>query len=121
MQQDISTREDLEKIISLFYDAVKQDDSLQYFFTEVVSVDWNTHNKRMVDFWENALFYSGNFDGNPLAIHRTLNAKSPTTNAHFHRWIQLLNRVIDAHYKGEHADIMKQQAASIADVMQKKI
>ncbi len=121
MQQDISTREDLEKIVTLFYDAVKQDNNLRYYFTEVVAVDWNSHNKRMVDFWDNALFYSGNFDGDPLATHRTLNAKAPTTKVHFDRWIQLLNSIIDEYYKGENADKMKHHAASIADVMQNKI
>jgi hemoglobin len=121
MKQDISNRADIERAVYLFYEELKKDESLVYFFTVVIPVNWNKHLKLMCDFWENVLFYTGDYEGNPLEAHRTINKRYPTTQEHFDRWIKLFDSTMDHHFRGPNVERMKVLAKSIADVMLQKI
>lgn len=121
MKPDISTRSDIKKLITLFYDKVKTDPEIGFFFSEVININWQEHLPLMCRFWENVLFHTGDYEGNPLEAHRNLHTKHPTSTKHFRRWIQLFNSTIDAYFSGANAEKMKQHAQAIAQIMQQKI
>ncbi|MBX2921891.1 MAG: group III truncated hemoglobin [Chitinophagaceae bacterium] len=121
MKPDIASRADIEKVVHLFYDKVKTDDTIGFFFTKVVPIDWDKHFSVMCAFWENVLFYTGEYEGNPLVTHRKINQKYPTNTQHFARWMELFNEAVDTLFAGPNADQMKQHAKAIAAVMQLKL
>ena len=121
MKPDISGRADIEKVVHLFYDKVKKDEVIGFFFIKVVPVNWETHLPIMCSFWENILFYTGEYEGNPLVTHRHIHQKHTTNENHFKRWLQLFEETVDALYSGANADKMKQHSRAIAMVMQQKI
>lgn len=121
MKRDISSRADIDKIVNLFYEKVKSDEIIGHFFTNVIKVDWDKHIPKMSEFWENVLFYTGDYEGNPLETHRNIHARENTNAEHFDRWQQLFDEVINKYYAGPNVEKMKQHARAIAAVMQQKI
>lgn len=121
MKPDILTRTDIENIISQFYEKVKKDKLLSPFFSKTVKVDWEKHLIIMCDFWENVLFYTGNYQGNPLMTHKKLNEKTATKEVHFNRWLSLFEKSVDDLYQGKNAERMKAHAENIARIMQEKM
>lgn len=121
MKSDIVSREDIELLVNRFYDKVKRDEVIGYIFNDVIKINWEKHLPVMYDFWENALFYSGGYTGNPIKTHQQLHAVSPLDTAHFERWISLFITTVDELFAGEKASLAKQRALSIATVMQIKI
>lgn len=121
MKSDILTNSDIELLVNTFYEKVKKDDVIRHFFTEVVQVNWEQHLPVMYRFWENIIFHTGTYSGNPMEVHQKLHDKCPMQAAHFERWIQLFQQTVDELFEGEHAFRIKQRALSIATVMQIKI
>ena len=56
--KDIETREDILLIMRKFYDKLLADDSINFFFTKVTSVDQHleAHFDILATFWEQSLF-----------------------------------------------------------------
>ena len=75
----------------------------------------------MVNFWDNILFYTGNYRGQPMNLHHHLHQLSNLTLEHFARWNKLFDSTVDALFEGENAERAKQNAHSISTVMQLKI
>lgn len=121
MKNDIKNRKDIELVVNSFYEKVKVDPVIGYFFKDVVKVDWDKHLPRMYDFWENVIFNTGNYEGNPMAQHQNLHQKSAMSKAHFDHWLALFTGTVDQLFEGEKAQQIKQRATSIATVMQLKI
>lgn len=121
MTKDIKNRKDIELLINSFYDKVKEDAVIGFFFTEVVQVNWEKHLPVMYDFWENVVFQTSNYNGNPMDKHIDLNKKSAIAMKHFQRWTLVFNETVDELFSGTKADLIKQRALSIATVMQIKI
>ena len=46
-KKDISTPEDIKIVVDAFYNDVKSDTVIGYFFTDVAEVDWEEHLPRM--------------------------------------------------------------------------
>jgi hemoglobin len=118
MNQDINSRADIELLVNTFYNQVKKDDILKKFFK---NVSWEKHLQVMYDFWENAIFYSGVYAGNPMNVHSSLNKKMPLSADAFRRWTELFTVTVDKLFSGANANLIKQRAVSIATVMQIKI
>lgn len=121
MKKDIQSREDIIKLVDTFYEKVKQDAGIGYIFNEVAKVNWVKHLPRMYDFWENVLFYTGGYDGNPINTHRQLNKRTPLTEEHFKQWNLIFSSTVDELFEGEKAIMAKQRAQSISTVMQIKL
>lgn len=121
MKRDIESRDDVIVLVNLFYEKVKKDEQINYFFTDVVKVNWESHLPVMYDFWENIIFHTGAYAGNPMQVHQHLHQQSPLLTSHFERWLTLFNETVDELYTGEKAFQVKQRALSIATVMQIKI
>ncbi|MGZ3862108.1 MAG: group III truncated hemoglobin [Bacteroidia bacterium] len=121
MKKDISNRKDIEKLVDLFYEKIKKDSTLSHFFSEVVPVDWNKHLPVMYRFWENVLFYTGSYSGNPMEQHLAIHARYPFTMKDFMQWTHLFNETVDELFEGENAALIKQRAHNISTIMQIKM
>ncbi len=121
MKKDIRSREDIELLVRAFYDKVKHDPVIGHIFTEVINVNWERHLPTMFDFWENTLFYTGSYSGNPMQSHKRLHKLFPLNDKHFERWIALFTGTVDELFDGEKALLAKQRALSISTVMRIKI
>lgn len=121
MKTDIKKIADVERVVNEFYSKIKEDDLLSTFFTNVVPVDWDKHLPLMISFWENVLFYTGDYAGNPLDTHRKLHALEPTQAVHFERWLKLFDETVNANFYGPNAQKMKEHSKAIASVMMSKI
>ena len=75
----------------------------------------------MYDFFENMLFYTGTYTGNPMELHKHVNRLFPLTDEHFSRWILLFNTTVDELFTGEKTELVKRRAKNIATIMQLKI
>lgn len=121
MKKDIANKKDIKKLVDAFYEKVRKDPVIKHFFSDVVNVDWDKHLPIMYKFWENVLFYTGNYTGNPMIQHKAIHAKSQMTMEHFQQWTSLFNETVNELFEGEKAETIKQRAANIATVMQIKI
>jgi hemoglobin len=121
MKSDIENRKDIELLINTFYNKVKADTTIGFIFNDIAKVNWQRHLPVMYDFWENTLFYTGGYMGNPLEMHKRLNQLTPLTTEHFKQWVHLFTSTVDELFDGEKALLAKQRAVSISTVMQIKI
>lgn len=121
MKKDIENRKDIELLVDAFYEKVKKDPVIGKFFTEVVKVNWEKHLPVMYKFWENVVFYTGNYAGNPMQSHFALHGKSPLSMDDFNQWNKLFNETVDEMFEGMNATNIKQRAQNISTVMQIKI
>lgn len=121
MKNDINTRADIELLVDNFYIKVKSDKLVGHFFTEIVMINWKEHLSLMCDFWENIIFFSGNYVGNPMHLHQHLNEIENIDKKHFNRWNKLFAATVDELFEGEKATLIKKKAISISKIIQKNI
>lgn len=121
LKKDIETRKDIELLVRTFYERVKADLLIGPIFTKIIKIDWEKHFPVMFDFWENTLFYTGSYSGNPMKSHQRLHRLFPLSEEHFQRWVLLFSSVVDELFEGEKALLAKQRAISISTIMKTKI
>jgi hemoglobin len=121
MRKQMENREDVIRLVNTFYDKVKPDPVIGFFFSKVVNVQWEKHLPVMYNFWENIIFHTGGYTGNPMRIHMDLHQQSSLKKEHFDRWTKLFNETVDELFQGDKAEQAKQRALSIATVMQLNI
>lgn len=120
MKTDIRNRKDIEKLVNAFYEKVKTDEVIGYLFVDVAKVNWELHLPKMYDFWENILFFTANYEGNPMLKHKELHQKSTMNETHFQHWNKLFNETVDQLFQGSKADEIKNRASNIAQTMMYK-
>jgi hemoglobin len=118
---DIESRLDIEELVNEFYRRIREDDIVGVIFNNIVEINWEKHLPIMCDFWDNVLFYSGKYTGNPMDLHKNLHSIRPIDSKHFSRWVQLFTETVDDLYTGEKAELAKQRAKSISSIIQEKI
>jgi hemoglobin len=121
MKKDITTAEDIQLLVNSFYDKVRMDPAIGFLFDDVAHVDWERHLPVMYAFWENVLFMTGGYSGNPMTAHLKLHGQYPLTKFHFDRWYELFKSTVDEHFEGEVAEKARQRALSISTIMQIRI
>ena len=121
MKKDIETIEDIKVLIDHFYKLVIEDPIIGHIFTTTIKVNWEKHLPVMYSFWENTLFYTGSYAGNPMMIHQRIDQIVHLTERHFDQWTSLFILTVDGLFEGEKAELAKQRALSIATVMKIKI
>jgi hemoglobin len=121
MKTDIKNRTDIELLVNSFYDKVKQNPVIGHFFSEVIPVNWEKHLPTMYDFWENIVFASGGYSGNPMIAHKKVHGLHAFSKSDFQEWLRIFKQTVDDLFEGEKAELIKQRAESIATVMQLKI
>ncbi len=120
MKTDIRNKKDIEKLVNAFYNNIKTDAFISYYFTDVAQVNWEEHLPKMYDFWENILFCTGNYNGNPMMSHKELHEKSPMTKEQFKYWTTLFTSTVDKLFEGSKAEEIKSRAINISFVMMYK-
>lgn len=121
MLSDIKNRDDIKILVDNFYEKIKMDTSIGLIFTQKLSIDWEQHLPIMYNFWDNILFYSGTYSGNPMSLHQHIHQKIGLTKEDFVRWLEIFCETTDELFVGNNAETIKQRARSIATVMQIKI
>ena len=119
--QDINSKEDIVLLVNRFYDRVRSDDVIGFFFNDVAKINWEHHLPKMYEFWAKVLFSDGAYSGNPMMVHQVLHAKSPLAKEHFNHWVELFHSTADTLFQGENTNIIKERAASIAAIMSVKV
>ncbi len=121
MKKDILARSDIELLVDAFYAKIKVDNLIGFIFTDINNVNWEKHLPIMYNFFENMLFYTGSYTGNPMEVHKHVNRLFPLTTEHFLRWNLLFSKTVDELFAGKTAELVKQRVNSISTVMQLKI
>lgn len=117
-KHDIQDKNDIIRVVNTFYDKVKQDEILQKYF---LHVNWDKHLPVMYDFWQNVLFYTGDYSGNPMEKHRQVLERFNLGHEHFVRWVELFTRVVAELYAGKNSKLIIERAKSIATIMEIKL
>ncbi len=117
MLPDIQERNDLQLLMEAFYSKALTDETIGFYFTEVVQLNLLKHLPIIVDFWDSVLFETGIYKGNAMKVHQDLHQKSAFKDEHFKKWIALFHATVDRLYEGDNAEKIKQRASSIATVM----
>jgi hemoglobin len=115
--QDVRSRADIDRIISVFYERTLADPIIGFIFTDIAGIDLEHHLPIIGDFWEDVLFSPGKekrYQGNTLAVHLALADKVALRPGHFTRWLFLFERAIDSLNEGQQAELMKQRARRVA-------
>lgn len=118
--KDIENREDLLALMEAFYSKALNDETIGFFFTEIVPLKMDVHLPIIADFWETILFGKAAYKGNVLEIHQHIHQLSPFTDDHFRRWVELFRNTVNENFAGERSELAKQRAESIATIMRLK-
>lgn len=108
-KKSLQTRQDIEALVNQFYAKVRVDDLIGPIFNEIAKVNWDTHTKKIHNFWETLLFDADNYEGRPFPPHIPLGLKPE----HFRRWLELFFATTDESYEGQKADEIKMRALNI--------
>jgi hemoglobin len=119
--KDISNRADIELLINTFYDSVKTDETIGHIFNTIIGTDWSHHLPIMYNFWDMVLFSNPGYAGNPVKKHVEADKRSHFSKEHFDHWLVLWYKTIDQQFAGEIADMAKNKAALMANLINMKI
>lgn len=114
---DISTTDDIGKLVNSFYDKVREDDLIGPIIIAAIGNEWPAHLEKMVRFWQTVLLEEHTYYGSPFAPH----ARMPLEATHFDRWLGLWNGTVDGLYQGPKAAEAKWRAAKMAEMFLSKI
>src|SRR5690349_10352108 len=103
---DISTLADIEKLVEVFYESVRQDELLAPVFNMRIQDRWPEHLEKMKAFWQTVLFHQQAYRGSPFPPH----ARLPINGLHFERWMELFTATVDKLFTGEKASDAKYKA-----------
>lgn len=117
----LESREDVELLVNSFYKKVIQDETIGFFFKDIIKVDWDKHLPKMYAFWETILFGQMSYKGNPMAVHFPINELQAMEKKHFEQWLSLWKLTIEENFIGENADIAIYKSENIAKLMAYKM
>ena len=119
--KNLESREDIELLVNSFYAKVVEDETIGFFFKDVVNVDWDKHLPKMYSFWETILFGQMSYKGNPMAVHFPINQLEAMKKRHFERWLELWKQTIEENFTGQNADMAITKSENIANLMAYKM
>jgi len=122
MKKDIENRQDIYLLVKEFYVKLMNDDIVSHFFVDFSNPTLlEEHLQVLVNFWDNILFYSGEYRRNAMQPHLKLHKTKPFETKHFKCWLSNFNATVNELFEGEMAHAAKTRALSIATVMEIKI
>jgi len=118
MKPDVANRGDVYQIVTTFYDLVRKDDLLGPIFNAQIA-DWEPHLQKITDFWDQILFNTKQYFGNPMEAHVKADkaANYEIEPLHFGKWLYLWINTIDHKFEGENANLLKNQARKMQTVL----
>ncbi|MBJ2122956.1 group III truncated hemoglobin [Flavobacterium sp. IB48] len=115
MKKQIENRADVSFLVHQFYDKIRADQEIGFYFNEMIS-DWDAHLEKLTDFWETNLFGVRKYKGNPHEVHNEVDAHfdEKITPNEFGIWLNHWFQTIDEHFEGENADTLKRRAQKMS-------
>jgi hemoglobin len=109
-------RENVEVMVSTFYQKVLKDDVVGPFFIaklgdDIESEYWKPHIDTLVTFWTSMAFQDGSYTGNPLAPHFHI---GELNHGVFKQWLKLFFETVDALYVPTLGMVFKERSEIIA-------
>lgn len=122
MKKDIKTRGDVFLLVSAFYEKVRKDEQIGYFFNNAIK-NWDEHLEKLTNFWESSLFLRGKYLGDPLVAHARVDKENNNTisELHFGIWLNLWYQTIDELFEGDYAENAKRRARKMSTFLYLKI
>ncbi|MDF2832994.1 group III truncated hemoglobin [Chryseobacterium indoltheticum] len=117
----LESREDIELLVNSFYNKVVKDETIGFFFKDVIKVDWDKHLPKMYSFWESILFGQMSYKGNPMAVHFPINQMEAMEKKHFEKWLALWKQTIEENFTGQNAFMAITKSENIANLMAYKM
>ncbi|WP_312527961.1 group III truncated hemoglobin [Paracoccus sp. (in: a-proteobacteria)] len=84
------TPEDIDRVVAVFYQAVRRHETLGPIFARHVD-HWPTHEAKIAGFWRNAILRERGYDGNPMRVHI---AAGDVKSEHFAPWLMLFDEAL---------------------------
>jgi hemoglobin len=119
--KDVEHREDIIKFLEAFYAKAFNDETIGYFFTEVVPLELETHIPVIADFWEAIVFNTQGYRKNVMEVHQHINQLSSIKKEQLDKWVKIFAETVDEMFEGSNAELMKQRANSVAMLMNIKL
>lgn len=119
--QDITTRSDIDHLISAFYTKAIKDPTIGRIFTNVARIDLEAHLPVIGDFWESVLLGNMVYRGNPMRKHLALARETALQREHFDVWLGLWEETVREFFTGEKAELAIFRARNIGQLMLHKI
>ncbi len=119
-KKQIKDREDIFLLVTLFYEKIKQDDTIGKFFIKRISDNqWDAHIEKLTGFWETNLFFVRKYKGTPIQVHKNVDQQFNHIihQEHFGRWLQLWFSTVDELFIGEKARQAKERARNMASML----
>lgn len=117
----LETREDIELLVNTFYDKIKKDEIIGFFFNDIAKVNWNEHLPKMYQFWETLLFGQVSYKGNPMAAHFPINEIKAMEKHHFDHWLKVWTATVEELFTGTKAEMAIYKAQNISQLMAYKM
>ncbi len=121
MKKDITNRKDVELLVDIFYQNVRNNPVLSYIFEDIAKINWEKHLPKMYSFWSSVLLGEQSFSGNPMEKHIALSKITALTEREFNEWLLLFAKTTDDLFEGQIANEAKIKAGNIARLMLNKI
>lgn len=118
---DIASRDDIARLVTLFYERAFDDPIIGYVFTDVVHMDLEQHMPIMCDFWEKVLFQRGVYGRDAFTVHARIHEMEPLTRQHFQAWEDLWHETVDDLFAGDRANLAKLQASRMAGSIHRRL
>lgn len=109
--QDHITEAALSDLVHRFYAKVREDAVLGQVFNNAVG-HWDEHFETLTKFWSSVMLTSGQYKGNPMAVHTKLAAVIKTPM--FDRWLGLWKETTEEMFTPEVAAQFQDRAERIA-------
>jgi hemoglobin len=93
LQRFDMSREDIERLMRVFYARIRAHDVLGPIFIRAVGEDgpvWRTHEAKIASFWRNAIGMERDYQGNPMQVHLGNGEVQPEL---FPLWLALFHEV----------------------------
>jgi len=85
------TEEMIDQLVDRFYGKVQDHAELGPVFNGAIQDRWPVHLGKMKVFWKSLAFRTGEYEGQPMRVHRALSAAKPE---HFDSWLQLFEETL---------------------------
>lgn len=115
---ELANRDDVEVLVRSFYRYAAMDEILGPVFS-AAHVNWAVHIDTLTDFWSWQLLGERRYTGNPLRAHEPVHARTPFTDAHYERWLDLFVSTVDEYFVGSTAELAKGRATKLASALRR--
>ena len=110
------TKENLRKMVVLFYTKILKDEVVGPFFIErlgddLASEKWGVHLDLLTNFWAGITLGEFDYRGSPFAPHATMQGLERET---FARWLELFFDTVESIYDEKIANKFKERGVTIA-------